>query len=256
MPSARALSLALIAAIAYAAPRSAGAAADDVMLSTGDFPPYTSEKLPQGGITSMIVREAFRAAGLPEPRIVFLPWKRGYSETEAGHFAAGFPYARDAKREQSFLYSEPLHLDKFSYFVRKDNAEAAAGQWQGMRLCLPLGWTSAYTDADSQAYRWKLERPATLDNCWKMLENGAVDLVSCNDFVAAYAIRQLFGAQAPFAAAAIGKDQSSALYLIISRKLPDGEALMRQFNAGLAEIKRNGRYRQLLQKAQDASAAP
>ncbi|POZ62777.1 substrate-binding periplasmic protein [Chromobacterium alticapitis] len=246
----------LIAWLAMPLSALAAAGESDLTLASGEFPPYVSEQLPQGGVTSMVVREAFAAAGLPAPKIVFLPWKRGYSETEQNRYAAAFPYARDAAREKLFLYSDPLHLDHFSYFVRKDDTEAAAGRWQGKRLCLPLGWTTAYVDADIHTFQLQLERPPALDNCLKMLSSNTVDLVSCNDFVASYAIRQLYGAHSPFVIATIGKQQSSALYLIVSRQRPDAEQLLRQFNQGLTALRRSGRYQQLLQQAIDAPASP
>lgn len=223
-------------------------------LATGEFPPYVGERLPQGGVTSKIVREAFAAAGLATPKIVFLPWKRGYSEAELNRYAATFPYAHDAAREKQFLYSDPLHQDHFSYFARKDDADALAGRWRNKRLCLPLGWTTAYTDADIRKYQLRLERPPALENCLKMLGSNQVDLVSCNDFVAGYAIRQLYGPRSPFVAAEIGKQQTSGLFLIISRQRPNAEQLMQKFNQGLAALRRSGRYQQLL--LPDGEASP
>ncbi|WP_052941324.1 substrate-binding periplasmic protein [Chromobacterium subtsugae] len=229
--------------------------ADALALVTGEFPPYTGAALPQGGISAVLVREAFLAAGQPAPSIVFLPWKRAYSETEQGRFAASFPYARDENREKAFLYSEPLHQDRFSYFARQDDEDARKGRWQGKRLCLPLGWTTAYVDADVRKYQLRLERPPTLENCLKMLNSDTVDLVSCNDFVADYAMRRLFGPHAPFAIADIGKAQSSELYLIVSRRRPDAERLIRQFNQGLAALRDSGRYQLLLRQYREQPAS-
>ncbi|OHX14093.1 hypothetical protein BI347_11670 [Chromobacterium sphagni] len=224
-------------------------------LASGEFPPYSSEKLPQGGISAAIVREAFLAAGMAAPRIAFLPWKRGYSETEQNRFAASFPYARDANREKQFLFSTPLHLDHFSYIVRQGDEDAAKGRWRGKRLCLPLGWTTAYIAADARKYQWRLERPPTLDNCLKMLNSNIVDMVSCNDFVASFTIRQLYGERSPFVIASVGRQQISALYLIVSRRRPDASQLIRQFNQGLAALHRSGRYQQLVQQSRDASSS-
>ncbi|MGC0152536.1 substrate-binding periplasmic protein [Chromobacterium vaccinii] len=251
----RKMACAALFACSAAARGMTDASADGLALVTGEFPPYVGEKLPQGGISAVIVREAFAAAGMPAPRIVFLPWKRAYSETGQGRFAASFPYARDASREKDFLYSEPLHLDHFSYFVRQGDKDAEQGRWQGKRLCLPLGWTTAYTEADIRKYQLRLERPPTLDSCLKMLDRNTVDMVSCNDFVASFAIRQLYGERSPFVVAGIGGQQTSALYLIVSRRRPDAERLIRQFNQGLASLRKSGRYQQLVQQSRDASSS-
>lgn len=56
----------------FVAPSSA---ADTVLLSTLEWPPYSSQELPGGGASVVVARKAFAAVGL-NLEVQFFPWKR------------------------------------------------------------------------------------------------------------------------------------------------------------------------------------
>ena len=85
------------------------ASAAPVQLVTGDdYAPFTDRELPQGGMLTELVQQALLQAG-HQPKLSWLPWKRGYQATLRGQFDVTFPYLKTAEREADYLFSAPLY---------------------------------------------------------------------------------------------------------------------------------------------------
>ncbi|MFH1914818.1 MAG: ABC transporter [Pseudomonadota bacterium] len=79
-----------------------------VVLATLEWPPYTGESLPEGGATSVVVREAFRAMGY-ELELRFYPWNRVLHEARENPDIAGyFPEYPENWRRDRFLKSRSI----------------------------------------------------------------------------------------------------------------------------------------------------
>ena len=81
--------------------------ADSVVVSTLEWPPYTSPKLPQGGATTEVVRQAFAAAGL-DIDVRFLPWKRAISEARDDDAVIAYYPGYHCRHVEGFVPSEPI----------------------------------------------------------------------------------------------------------------------------------------------------
>ncbi|MFR9720721.1 substrate-binding periplasmic protein [Aeromonas diversa] len=216
-------------------------------LVTGEFAPYTGKSLPQGGLSTRLVRAVFAEAGWEEPKIAFMPWGRGYKQTRLGIVAATFPYAWGKERSDLFLYSAPLHFDHLVWFSRKDDKKAADGQWQGMRLCIPKGWNTAHAKEAMERYSLKLEQPLELERCLELMMVGRADLIAMNERVIAEACMQGYRhreclQRLPF------YPQTDSFYLIMSRSYPDAATFMERFNTALASLRADGRYDRILRE--------
>ena len=53
-------------------------AAEDIRLTNGEWPPFTSKEFQHGGVMSRIVTEAFAAEGVTV-QYEYVPWKRAYA---------------------------------------------------------------------------------------------------------------------------------------------------------------------------------
>lgn len=85
----------------------APAACDPILLSTLEWPPYTSSFLPEEGAAADVVRKAFAPSGT-EISLLFLPWNRAVAKArEAETVLAYFP-GYDCDRNSGFLASDPL----------------------------------------------------------------------------------------------------------------------------------------------------
>lgn len=79
-----------------------------VVLTTVEWPPYTSKSLPGLGMSSVIVREAFKAVGY-DVEILVYPWKRAYDAAQNNPEVQGFfPEYLTSKRRVGFLYSKSI----------------------------------------------------------------------------------------------------------------------------------------------------
>jgi len=97
------------------------ARADLVNLVTGNgYPPFTDKTLPQGGLITALVRQAFVSVGT-DVDIAFRPWKRGYVETLKGIQDGTFPYIKNENRLQEMMYSEAILKTSAAWFFNADN---------------------------------------------------------------------------------------------------------------------------------------
>ena len=215
-------------------------------LVTGEYPPYTGQGLPSGGMSTVLVKAIFKAAGLAEPKIDWQPWQRGCAAAEAGKYVATYPYARDTEWEKSFLYSDPLHTYRNAFFTRKKFSDAIEGRWNGLTLCVPLGWETSYLEPFLKTFNMTLVRPASMDLCLHMVERGRADLVPENAVAMVEEIKALFGRSDVLVESQYGQQDGLHLFFIISRQRPDAEEVLKKFNTGLAALRASGDYDRLV----------
>ncbi|MGL4205364.1 MAG: substrate-binding periplasmic protein [Aeromonadaceae bacterium] len=219
--------------------------ATPIRLVTGEFIPFSGEKLVDGGISTQIVKAAFREAGFDAVDIQFQPWTRGYQLTLQASFTATYPYAWSPQRASLFLYSAPINIDSLSWFSRGDDNRAQTGAWHKLSVCIPLGWNTRHADKLIADYQMRLYQPRGVEQCLLMLEKKRVDLLPMNDRVVFEASNKLFGTPYQFRPLLQHK-QSDTFYLMISRQHPQGREIIDAFNNGLAALRSDGRYDKLL----------
>lgn len=222
---------------------SASAWAGTVALATGEYPPFVSEQLPEGGVTAVIVRAAFKTQGF-DTQYAFLPWKRGMLETASSKFAGTFPYLKTPERETEFLYSRPIYADRFRMFVRK--TAGLPVRWNQKLLCIPLGYDTTQVQSFVQEHQMRLAQPPEINHCFKMLQVGRVDAVWVSQLVGWATRNQLFGKNSGIEAMDLNLVGSTDYFLIVSRKYPDAQSWLDRFNAGLKRIKDDGTYQRIV----------
>jgi len=79
---------------------SAYAGAESVVLATGEWPPYTSEKLPEYGFVTKIVTAACNAGGIT-PEYHFYPWARAEMLADSCEVFAAFPYVITEEKKKN-----------------------------------------------------------------------------------------------------------------------------------------------------------
>jgi len=82
-----------------------------VKIVTGDYPPYYSASLPDGGPVAMKIMLACKETNL-KCEIEFLPWNRVYYTLEAGEVDMAFSFAKTEERLVKYVYSQ----EAISYF--------------------------------------------------------------------------------------------------------------------------------------------
>jgi polar amino acid transport system substrate-binding protein len=240
------IAVALIAAfscLAAALPVAADAPAGLRLVTGPDYKPFTDPGLPMGGMQSEIVRAAFGKVG-ETVSITFQPWLLGYAETQRLAFDATFPYARSAERAKDFLYSDDIYVQVSRPYVLQDSTLAAAttDDLAGRTLCSPLGYVVAAPIDQLLARRAiRLERPDSMEQCFKMLQLRRVDAVISVDVQAQATVQHVFGHQdmvKPLAAVVAITSHN----LIVARQHPGAQRIIADFNRGLALLKASGEF--------------
>lgn len=227
--------------------------AETVRVTNGEWPPFTSEKLPHGGPLSRIIAEAFALEGL-QVEYGYFPWKRAYEYARTARWDASVGWAPTPKHQQDFLMSAPVitvnkglfHLKSVPFdWTRIDDLKnwrigAAAGYSYGNE------WDTAVRDG-----RLKIEEVTVDEQNIRKLLLHRVDVIAMEVDVANHLIRTLLS---PEEAAMIKQHprlvMQTPICLALSRRSERSPELLTRFNQGLRRLKESGAYDRYLQELQ------
>lgn len=218
-------------------------------LVTGpDYKPFTDPALPEGGLATQIVREAFAARGVAIS-LEWMDWKAGFDATAEGRFAATFPYFRAPEREEIYWYSEPIFVVVHRLFHRSDRTPAPASldDIAGSRVCIPTGYHPDPALLPMvEAGRIVLEQPLDMTRCFELLALGRVDYVATNEMQGWDLVGQIPGLSRENVATSGFVTATRTLSVIAPKVRADAREVVATFNAGLAELVQSGRYAEIV----------
>lgn len=220
-------------------------AAPPLQLATGEYAPFTSERLPHGGPLTEIARRAFAASGI-EVTVRFMPWRRGYIETLEGRLDATFPYGRNAERERDFYISESYYtVDRRMYYLRSSGIrQDDPASLKGRIYCSPLGFVQF--PGMAQQVGTEVQSPPEMVNCVKMLALGRVDFFITTPDIAENALSQAGMPPAALADHSVGRSENA---LMVPKKHARARAIVDAFNRGIASMKAKGELQKILKEA-------
>lgn len=223
-------------------------AREEVVIANGEWPPYQSRTLPDYGLASKIVTEAFAQRGVAV-RYVFIPWQRAVREAREGRIDGLMVWSDNPDEHADFRFSDPIFDSRPTIFFRRGKER----RWsQPSELApLTLGAVRGYDYCQDfvkaeRDHLIRVDRAATEEAAFSMLAANRVDAVIADQRVARYLMSTL-----PDPAAIVADRSpicSNPLGLVLSNRAPDGAGLMDRFNAGLAELRRSGRLDQILDR--------
>ena len=90
-----------------------------VHIATGKWPPYAGENLPDQGCVNKLITDIFAIEGY-QVNFTYMPWRRGYIETQKGNFDATSYWYDSAERRYDFLFpDDPMTIERsFFYFPK------------------------------------------------------------------------------------------------------------------------------------------
>ena len=231
----------------------------EIRVLTGtDFAPFVDPALPEGGLTTEIVRLSLDRATFGRPlRIgVAEDWSAHLDLLEEGRFDLGYPWYRPdcdragglgpsmQRRCAEFTFSAPLYEVEVAWYARAGDALIEANGHEALRdrrLCRP----ATYFTFDLRQQRLMppaatLVFPSTAEECFVLLEAGVVDAVSLARAVAEREVTRLGleGRVAEIPALAA----SQTLHVIAHKSSPEAQAFLAALDSGLAEIRDSGRW--------------
>lgn len=220
-----------------------------ITLSTGEWAPYTSEYMLDGGICSEIVCSAFAAAGM-DTELKFYPWKRAMLNLKRGRVEGAYPWVKRNETESFALFSGPLHIQKYSFFYHKQFypngvSYSTFDDLMKYKIGICRGY---YYGKQLSKMGLNTEVVSSSSNGIMMLMRGYIDLMTEDSVVGNYLISVFMPGREHEFGEIKTPLKSEPVYLLVSKKNPDGKELIERFDRGLAEIKKNGTYNGILKK--------
>jgi polar amino acid transport system substrate-binding protein len=223
-----------------------------VRITTGEWPPYTSESERFYGVASRLVSEAFAESGIVV-EFGFFPWTRAMKLARDGDWDGTSIWFDTEERRQAFYYSEPVIMATNSFFFLK----GSAFDWNDFADLaeLRVGGTREYSygkefDAAEAAGVFETHRSITDEAGLENLLKGRIDVFPGEQSVVYAVIEKTFNPEDADRITHHPRPISTQpLYLLLSKGVADSERLLILFNRGLQQLKENGRYDQIVEEA-------
>ncbi len=223
-----------------------------VRLTTGEWSPYISEELEHKGLIAQIASEAFALQDV-EVKLFFYPWQRVYQLSKTGEYDGTLAYARTVEREKFYHYSESVYTGKYVLFHLK----AHPFKWdkyedlKDIRIAATRGFGGMGKDfiAAEEKKIIQVERLASDIQSFHMLFLGRVQAVASDMEVGYVLLKKNFPAKEVEYVTHNDRVIQNALYhLVLIKSLKKSEGLIKKFNLGLAQLKKSGRYDQIIKE--------
>lgn len=231
------------------------------LVSYTDYPPYTSDKVPEGGLITAIVRAAFDATDVTLV-LENVPWNRGVRLVREGLAEGTFPWGEANDLRQEFLHSSAI----FAYtaaiytilpdFKAVEDLEAYRRVADKPVICEPLG-----TKMDNAFLPYivrgaiRKETHSNAGTCIKLLRRGTVHIIHASPLTMHYRLQTsakelgLADMEIPGLVALYLKEVMTADTLHVLFNYNDaGRRAAHKFNLGLKEIIQNGTYRKIIER--------
>lgn len=231
------------------------------LLTAGDYAPFTSPDLPNGGLVTDVVNSAMAKAQPAEGYAIH--WVEDWGShldplLSNALLDLGFPWyqpdcvaAPEEYRCANFHFSDPMFEMLILLFTNKAAPVAFASDADliGRTLCRPRGFF--VHDLDRADRRWitdgkvALKQPQTMKMCFDMLMAGEVDAVAINEFGGRAAIKEL-GLKDKVEIVQSRPLSIEGLHVLVHKSHPKADAMLATINRGLRAIKNDGTYQSII----------
>lgn len=221
-----------------------------VQIANGEWLPYTSKTLENYGFFSDIVKQAFLSQGYTV-QFEFLPWSRGFVETEKGNYDASVTWSLKNEWKDKFFFSKTVTESQKVLFYRHQNPVS----WEtyedlvNTRIGILNGFTyGSEFDNFVKRHPENIVRLQRDEQAIKMLAIGRIDAFA-SDMTVGYnnIIEYLAAPHNQLITHHPKRLDSTSLHVIFSKNLKNGRGkiLQEAFNKGLHKIKENGTLEQI-----------
>jgi polar amino acid transport system substrate-binding protein len=234
------LALSLASSLCFASEKTLEIVADN-------YPPYYGKDLPNGGVLTEIIVEAFKRTGY-DVEIKFVPWKRALEGAKAGKYDGIYTLWYRREREEWFAYSDPVSpASEIGFYKRKDKGIS----FETFEDLKP------YTIGVGRGY----ERPPGFDEAslkislakddeenLRKLHKGRVDLALTDKIVAKHVIDTRIPNANPDLEWLPPTLYVETNHFAFSRKTEDFVTKLADFDRGLSEIEADGTLKMIIAK--------
>ncbi len=215
-------------------------------IATGEWAPYVSDTMTDGGPTAQIVSAALNAAG-HGVNFNYMPWKRTEVLTQKGKMVATFPWSMADSFKETTFQSTPLAHQKMVFFYMKE--KHPGWDFTGLEDLRKLKVAGSQGYSYVEIFKNAGVKAIYVDDIkasLKMMIKGRADVVPESQLVGTQAIKDNYASDL----AKIGTSQTplfvKPLYLMVSKKHADGAELIKEFEKGFKMIRENGTFKKIL----------
>ncbi|MCX7208569.1 MAG: transporter substrate-binding domain-containing protein [Proteobacteria bacterium] len=223
-----------------------------VRIASGEFQPYLSKSLRNEGFITQIIKAAFKQQNVAVS-IAYYPWKRSYNMVIKGEADLTPYWVKTQEREQLFILSDPINVVQYGFFHLKDKEITHLDFSNLNKYKVGVSFGYSYGEAFDTARKNQQficdEAPSDEVNIKKLIAK-RIDLFTADKILGQYLISKTLPAKDAEKITFFPKNFSEKpVYLLISKKIPNGEEIADEFNKGLKKIKQNGEYQRIMQEA-------
>ncbi len=208
-----------------------------------DYEPYSGVGLQNGGFAYDLLATALGRSGRRVEITATEPWARVLRDVIEGRIDALGAVWRTAERDKVLIFSDPIATSRIVFAKRAGDPfeYRSLGDLAGKTIGTVTGY--GYTDAFLADGRYRREPiGSTVQNLGK-LALGRIDLTLDDASVLTYLLRREVPALQDRIVLTAGALQDNAMFIAFSRRSrPDIEAVVADFNAGLAAMRDDGSY--------------
>jgi len=222
---------------------------DTIQLTSGNWQPMMSENGPHHGFVSHIITEAFALRGV-EVEYIYFSWAEAIGLAKEGEYVGSAAWWDRPERHIDFLFSDPIAPSKVVFFFSNglDFDWSAFEDLAGLTVGATEGYNygKEFNEAKRKGIINVEIAPSDEINLNKLLEE-KIDVFPGDLMVTHAQIRDTFTAEEAEQFTYNPKPVfEEPLFLILSKKIPDNERLLKRFNEGLAMLKESGRYDKII----------
>lgn len=233
-------------------------AAQTVRITTGHWPPYLNEELPDDGFLAQIIRESFKNEGI-EVAFSFLPWSRALAMVKTEYYQASAIWSCTESRSLEFLYSAPILPYQYVFYHRaeEDFDWKSLAELKGKNIGLTQDYSYGETLKEAIDSGLVDADVTTSDSAnFKKLLIGRIDLFPMDPVVGEAMIRNQLGAQSVRLTFHPKPLRKAFYHLLFDKDDPEADSLRHAFNRGLKTLRESGRYETIIEEALAENSPP
>ncbi len=222
-----------------------GVSARDISMLTVEWAPHYGSDLPEKGLTTAIVKAAFKAQGHTSD-VDFIPWTRALKEVEEGKSDIVMGAYHNKERENSYIFSDPIYFLELGLIARPD---LGVSRYKSLRdlVHYSIGISRGFANSEEfDTANYLDKHVATFPNLnIRKLFRGRIDMAVMNFDLFRYEAKKegFCISDVEFLEPPL---DTKGLYLMASRRIPDGEKIIEDFNRGLDEIRKSGEFDRIM----------
>lgn len=226
--------------------RAGSGSAETLEAVTVNWAPYYGSELENGGVIAELARAAFEQQG-HSLKVEFIPWKRAMAMAKRGRYDAVLGAYHNAERAQDFIFSTPFYDIEIGLMALNDLGLRTYDSLKALksyRIGYNDGW--AYGDAFENADYLKKDPASNQTLNVRKLFHERIDIVAMARGIFRYEVNQMENASLDEVTFIEPVLRTGELHMVFSKEIDNARALRDAFDTGMAAIKANGTYDEIL----------